>query len=547
MVYDFNGSKEKVVRRWNGWGDDAIDYPAPAGAAAYLSRLVGEGAALPDADLASVLAAVPASHMKPHRLLVTESEDRLRHARGQSLPDWIALRSGRVGIFPDGVAYPTSDAEVRVLLAYARETGARLVPYGGGSSVVGHINPLPGDAPTLSVDLTRLNRLVALDETSRLASFEAGVLGPQIEAQLHARGYTLGHFPQSFEGSTLGGWIAARSSGQQSYYYGRIEDLFAGGHLETPLGPWDLPPLPASAAGPDLRQVVLGSEGRFGVLTRAIVRVRPLPETESFHGVFIRDWESGVQAVRAMAQSGIGVSMLRLSNALETETTLKLAGHERLVAWAERGLRLAGYGPQRCLMLFGLTGSRRETAHAHQQTVEIARAHSGLVVGEALGKRWAKTRFRAPYLRNTLWKLGYALDTLETALPWSGVQTAADSILMILRDGLADRGERVLAFAHLSHLYADGASLYVTYLYRRAADPEETLQRWQTLKGAASREIVARGGTISHQHGVGLDHAPYLAAEKGEIGMGVLESIRKTLDPQGVMNPGKLMTTDGTD
>lgn len=535
------------MRRWNGWGDEAIDYPVPAAAAQYLQQRVGEGLRLPDADLANVLATVPESRLRPHPLIVTGAEERLRHARGQSLPDWIALRSGRIGAFPDGVAYPASVDEVRALLTFARETGARLIPYGGGSSVVGHINPLPGEAPTLTVDLKRLHRLVALDETSRLATFEAGAFGPEIEAQLRPRGYTLGHFPQSFEGSTLGGWIATRSSGQQSYYYGRIEDLFAGGHVETPLGPWDLPPLPASAAGPDLRQLVLGSEGRFGFITRAVVRVRPLPEIESFHGVFFREWESGVRAVREMAQADVGVSMLRLSDAAETETMLKLAGHERLLAWAERGLRLAGYGPQRCLLLFGLTGSRREAAHAQRSVTEIVRAHGGLVVGEALGKRWQKTRFRAPYLRNTLWELGYALDTLETALPWSAVPAAAEAIPKLLSNGLAERGERVLAVAHLSHIYADGASLYVTYLFRRAADPEETLHRWRALKDAASREIVARGGTISHQHGVGLDHAPYLANEKGAVGMAALESLRRTLDPAGLMNPGKLLATDATD
>ncbi len=532
------------MRRWNGWGDDVIDYPAPTEAVQYLSQRVGEGLRLPDAELAEVLAGVPESRLRPHPLIVAGAEERLRHARGQSLPDWVALRSGRVGVFPDGVAYPASEAEVRALLRFARDTGARLIPYGGGSSVVGHINPLSGDAPTLTVNLTRLNRLVAFDEISRLVTFEAGALGPEVEAQLRARGYTLGHFPQSFEGSTLGGWIATRSSGQQSYYYGRIEDLFAGGHVETPLGAWDLPPLPASAAGPDLRQIVLGSEGRFGFITRATMRVRPLPETESFHGVFFRDWEPGAQAVRTLAQSGVGVSMLRLSDAVETEITLKFAGHARLVAWAERGLRLAGYGPERCLLLFGLTGNRREAARAHRQASEVARAHGGLVVGEALGKRWQRTRFRAPYLRNTLWEMGYALDTLETALPWSAVPAAAEVIPNLLRNGLIEYGERVLAFAHLSHVYADGASLYVTYLFRRAADPEATLHRWRTLKGAASREIVARGGTISHQHGVGLDHAPYLAAEKGAVGMEVLESIRKTFDPEGVMSPGKLLSTD---
>lgn len=529
------------MKRWNGWGNEATTFPLPDSAARYLEDLLGEGLHLEDATLEQTLQAVPSSGLMSHPLISTDPEERLRHARGQSLPDWIALRSGQISAFPDGVAYPVSDEEVRSLLDYAKKTGVKLIPYGGGTSVVGHINPIPGKAPVLTMDLSRLAHLLALDETSHLATFEAGVTGPEIEKQLNARGYTLGHFPQSFEFSSLGGWIVTRSCGQQSYHYGRIEALFAGAHVETPIGTMDLPTHPASAAGPDLKQVVLGSEGRLGVVTSATLRVRRSPEFEAFYGVFFHNWEQGAASVRLIAQAGVGVSMLRMSNALETTTTLALSGEEALVKWVGRGLRAVGFGDERALLVFGVTGSRRQTRQARLEALEIIRAHGGLMTGTEIGKMWKKSRFYSPYLRNTLWEAGYALDTLETAIPWSEVMGTAEEVQKVLREGLAGAGERVLVFAHLSHVYHDGACIYITYLYRRANDPDETLRRWQILKSAASRIILAHGGTISHQHGVGQDHAAYLAAEKGALGMQILESVIKQFDPDGMMNPGKLI------
>ena len=529
------------MRRWNGWGEETTRYHLPETSLSYLVERIGESTGYPDASLEQALETVPATRLPPDPLISTEAIDRLRHARGQSLPDWVELRSGRIKTFPDGVAYPTSDSDVRGLLSFASRAGIRLIPYGGGTSVVGHFNPLPGETPVLTVDLSRLNMLVDLDETSRLATFGAGVCGPDLEKQLNERGYTLGHFPQSFELSTLGGWIATRSCGQQSYYYGRIEDLFAAGHIETPLGPLDLPALPASAAGPDLRQVILGSEGRLGLITRAAVRIRPLPEVEAFYGVFFHDWLSGVEAVRQIAQARLPISMARLSNAQETDTTLALAGKDSLIAWAKRGLNLVRYGDERCLLIFGVTGNPRLTRLARQQTLEIARQHGGLFTGTMIGKTWRKSRFLTPYLRNTLWERGYTIDTLETAVPWGQVLQTAQDIQQAIRDGLTPHNERVLVFAHLSHVYRDGASVYVTYIFRRAADPEQTLRRWQDMKRAASQAVMAHAGTISHQHGVGLDHAPYLSAEKGPIGMTLLRSAIQTLDPQGLLNPGKLI------
>jgi alkyldihydroxyacetonephosphate synthase len=528
------------MRRWNGWGDEHTPYPLSDSARAYLVERVGAGLQIEDASLKQVLAGIPASRLPENPAVSTEALDRLLHARGQSLPDWVALRSGRIGAFPDGVACPESGLDVRGLLALARLVGAHLIPYGGGTSVVGHINPQPGHTPVLCVDMSRMRSLIALDETSRLATFSAGVSGPQVEQQLRARGYTLGHFPQSFELSTLGGWIATRSSGQQSYHYGRIEDLFAGGHLETPAGPLDLPSLPASAAGPDLRQLVLGCEGRLGVITQATVRIQPSPEYEAFYGAFFHDWASGAAAVRLIVQAGVQVSMLRLSDALETETTLVLSGKDRLVGWAKRGLHLLGYSKDMSLLIYAVTGTRRSARRALALANEAIRANGGLPTGETIGKQWQKSRFLAPYLRNTLWGYGYALDTVETAVPWSAVLALAADIQKAIHGALRLVDERGLVFTHLSHVYPDGASIYTTFLFRRAADPDETLARWQAIKAAVSQAILANGGTISHQHGVGLDHAPYLSAEKGSLGMEISESVCRTLDPTGMMNPGKL-------
>lgn len=522
---------ETAPRRWNGWGDPATTYPLPEDGLAYLRESLGPGQRIEDAGYESTLASVPPSRLRANPLVSVDAAKRLSHARGQSLPDWIALRSGRLGLFPDGVAHPRSDEDVRALLDLASREDAHLIPYGGGTSVVGHINPAAGDRPILTVDLRRMNRLLALDEVSRLATFEAGADGPQVEAQLAARGFTLGHFPQSFEYSTLGGWVATRSTGQQSLHYGRMEGLFAGGHLETPVGPFDLPAFPASAAGPDLRQMVLGSEGRLGLLTRATLRVRPRPASERFVAVFFRSWPDGVEAVRRAVQRGLPVSMLRLSDAVETETTFQLAGRPALVRWAKRGLAMLGYRADRCLLIVGMTDHRLGPF-----------ALGGLPAGRPIGETWRRSRFRSPYMRNSLWEAGYALDTVETALPWAEVVPCAEAMTSALRRGLAPEGERLLAFAHLSHVYPDGASIYLTYLFRRTRDPDQTLERWRRLKETATQAVLAHGGTISHQHGVGVDHAPYLAREKSQPGMAALAAASRALDPDGRMNPGKLFT-----
>ncbi|QNB00520.1 FAD-binding oxidoreductase [Massilia sp. Se16.2.3] len=529
------------MRRWNGWGEESVEVALNDDALGFLAARIGPGTGPRDASFVQACEGVKASRLPPHPLVDTARPARALHALGQSLPDWLRLRHGRLGAVPDGVACPESGQEVRALLDYAAACGAVVIPYGGGTSVAGHVNVLDATRPALCVDMRRLRALISLDRESQLATFGAGVTGPDLEAQLRAHGYTLGHFPQSFEYSTLGGWVVTRSSGQQSLRYGRIEAMFAGGRLETPGGTLEIPTFPASAAGIDLREMVLGSEGRLGILTEVTVRVTKLPAFEAFHAVFFPDWERAAAAVRTLAQARLGLSMLRLSNPMETTTMLALAGHKGQVALLERYTGWRGCRRDKCMLLIGTSGEKTAAKAALRAALAITRGQRGVHLGRGMGERWRQGRFRNVYLRNNAWGHGYAIDTVETAADWPCIDGVMHAIERAAATALGEHGERVHAYTHLSHLYPQGASVYSTFVYRLSGDYETDLARWRSLKGAVSEAIVAGGGTISHQHGVGVDHAPWLAAEKGELGLEAMRALFRTLDPDGRMNPGKLV------
>ncbi|MEE4146455.1 MAG: FAD-binding oxidoreductase [Halieaceae bacterium] len=531
------------MKRWNGWGDDRndLDFKLSASARSFLEQLLGTSTPLPEATLAQALSKVPPSRLAAHHSYSIDAEDRLRHARGQSLPDWLAMRSGEFGVFPDAVAFPGNSEEVRALLQHARDHRIDVIPYGGGTSVVGHINPEAGERAVLTIDMTKMNTLMALDKESQIATFGAGTAGPEVESQLNREGYTLGHYPQSWELSTVGGWVASRSSGQQSLRYGRIEQMFAGGRVETMQGTLDIPTFPASAAGPDIREMFLGTEGRMGIITEVKVRVTPLCEAESFHVIFFPSWEVGINAVREMVQDKIQLSMMRMSNAIETFTQLKLAGSEKAIALLEKYLAARGAGADKVMFTFGVTGSRAQCKSALKLTNRISKRHGGVGTGTLLGKKWEHGRFRTPYLRHGLWEAGFAVDTMETAIDWSRVHEAAAGIELAIANALEAEGESVHAFTHLSHMYGQGSSIYTTYIFRCGSSYEQTHARWAKLKAAGAEAIVSYGGTISHQHGVGKDHAKYLQAEKGALGMAAIQGLIDVFDPQQQMNPGKLL------
>jgi alkyldihydroxyacetonephosphate synthase len=533
-----------AARRWNGWGDPALDEPLKPEALAFLADAIGPGTPRRDADapLAALLERIAAqpSRLPRHPRVDTTPEARLRASFGQSAHDWLRLRFGVPGRVTDGVAFPEHADAVRELLAWAQAHHVQVLPCGGATSVAGHLTPA-GGRPVLTLNLTRLMRLKSLDPVSQLATFEAGVAGPDLEAQLRAHGYTLGHFPQSFDYSTLGGWIVTRSSGQQSARYGRIEQLFAGGRVQTPAGELVIPTFPATAAGPDLREQVLGSEGRIGVLTEATVRVSRLPEREAFVGVFFPDWASATSAVRAMAQARLGLSMLRLSNPVETFTTLTMAGHAKAIGALETYLKWRGAGAGKCLLMAGFTGGRAQVAAMRAQAARTWRQYGGVSTGTVLGAKWAERRFSGVYLRNSLWDAGYAVDTMETACDWPRVDRMVAAMETAGRDALMSHGERTHCYTHLSHVYPQGSSVYSTFIYRIGPDHEAALARWQALKQAVGDAIVAQGGTITHQHGVGKDHARWLPAEKGPLGMAAIAAMARPFDPEGVMAQGNLL------
>jgi alkyldihydroxyacetonephosphate synthase len=475
-----------------------------------------------------------------------DSLDRLRHARGQGLPDVVRLRAGAVPAFPDAVVRPADAAEVEGVLAACAAAGVRVVPRGGGTSVTGGVNVLAGPAPAIALDLGALSGLVRLDAESGLAAFGAGTLGPRLEADLGRHGLTLGHFPQSWEFSTVGGWAATRSSGQESLGCGSIADLVAGLELVAPGGRLSLPAMPASAAGPDLRALVLGSEGRLGVITELTVRVRRRPVARRAEGWLVPSWDAGVAVVRELVAGGAPLGMIRLSSPEETETAMAVGLRGRLWGPLARGwLRLRGARPGACLLLAGATGAPGDRPEAPREALAAAgaaaRRRGAVALGARPGRRWLADRFRHPYLRDALLDLGVATDTLETAAPWSALARLEAAVRGALAAAAAGEGEEVAVLCHLSHPYRDGASLYFTLFFRCPADAEEAVARWARLKRAATAALVGAGGTLSHHHGVGSWHAPWYPREAGEAGVRLLAAAARELDPAGVLNPHVLL------
>jgi alkyldihydroxyacetonephosphate synthase len=533
--------------RWNGWGNISINKKVSPHGAKLIKSHIGKTKKLSSVSLQQVLKTVPKSRlpaaMTKLATVSIDKEVRLRHARGQSFPDWIAMHSGAFEVFPDGVAFPESTADVETLLTLASEHDLIVIPFGGGTSVVGHINPQKGSRPVLTIAMSKMDQLIDLDTESQIATFGAGTQGPSVEAQLDAQGYRLGHYPQSWELSTLGGWIAARSSGQQSLGYGRIEQMFAGGTLVTPQGVLNIADIPASSAGPDLREMMMGTEGRAGIFTEVKMRVQPQPEEELFKVAFLPNWEAGKEVLRQAVQKNIRLSMLRLSNAVETDAHLHLGTSPSQFLAISAYLKARGLDSQKVMLTYGVSSDKAQNKLALTQFNKLLKQHGSVTgkITDIMGSVWAHGRFKFPYLRGTLWDKGIMVDTFETATNWNNIDEQMQQMQEAVRTSLTDEGEEVMAFTHISHVYKQGASLYTTYFFRAAKDHATTLKRWQKIKQAASLSLANGTATISHQHGVGRDHAPYLAAEKGKLGIQVTRDMLKSLDPEQRMNPGVLI------
>jgi alkyldihydroxyacetonephosphate synthase len=455
-----------------------------------------------------------------------DDEARIRHTRGKSTPDLLRLRAHDLGGAPDLVLLPRSHDEVLDVLRVCSERRIAAVPFGGGTSVVGGLEPdAEGFEGVVALDLRRLNALLELDEESRLAVLEPGLRGPEAEALLGERGYTIGHFPQSFEYATVGGFAAARSSGQASAGYGRFDEMVVGIRVATPAGTLSLGRAPKSAAGPDLRQLVLGSEGAFGVITSVTVAVRPSPERRVYEGWRLPSFSEGVATLRRLVQDGPVPTVLRLSD--EVETALNLA----------RPAEVGGGGAEGCLAIVGYEGRTEDVEGRRAGAARVLQDAGGSPV-EGAGESWERDRYRGPYLRDALLDAGALVETLETVTFWSSVPRLYEAVTAALRDSLTAQGTPPVVLCHVSHVYPSGASLYFTVACAQGEDP---VAQWRAAKIAVNDAILAAGGSITHHHGVGTDHRDWYAQEIGELGVGVLQAVKATLDPAGIMNPGVLV------
>ena len=546
--------------RWNGWGrlgeSMGLSREREQALLAELGRRLGRRLTRAPEPVELAAIRLPPSKLPPDALarlraacgedgVRTSAAERVGHALGKSLPDLIRLRTGEVDRFPEAVVHPADEGAVAAVLRIAAEASLAVVPFGGGTSVVGGVEPrcAPGQQGALALDTTRMDRLVRVDHESGTATFQAGVDGPALEAALAVQGLTLGHFPQSFEHSTLGGWIATRSAGQSSDGYGSIDDLLVAVRMVTPSGVIRTLEVPREAAGPDVNELVLGSEGVFGVVVEATLRVRPAPRAREERGMLFRSFADGLAAVRELRRREVPLSMARLSDAAETELSLALrrdpARRVDPAAWVLAAAERGGYGRGRCAFLYGAEGEPGGVRAALRAARAVGWRCGGLPLGRAPGRSWRRDRFRTPYLRDWLLDHGVAVDTMETSLPWSRLAGGHASIVRGLETALAAHAGGGLAMAHLSHGYADGASLYFTVLY--PLDPARALDQWSAVKRDATEAILAAGGALSHHHGVGVDHAPWLAREKGPLALEALRALKAALDPRGLMNPGKLL------
>lgn len=538
------GVEERAELSLTGWGPAATPHLLSNSARKWLQREIGwvqrstpteqlssittAATRLSDASSVALIEIVGDEHVR------TDGPSRLRRGSGRSYLDLIRRRSGEVSGLPDVVVVPGSHDEVLALLARCAENDLAVVPYGGGTSVVGGLAGGAGEhRAVVALDTSRLNSVDSIDSKSLLVTVGPGMRAPEFEARMARYGLTLGHFPQSYEYATLGGYAATRSAGQASTGYGRFDELVVGARLATPAGEWRVGRPPASAAGPDLLGLVLGSEGVFGVITELTLRVRPAPETKHYEGWSFRSLPRAFEGLRQLARSGLLPDVARLSDPDETRANLILSGNSKAAA-LQGLLRARGHGAG-CLLILGWEGDDETVGVRRRATSAQLRRSEGIRLGRAVGQSWLSSRYSGPYVRDALLDVGLLVETLETAATWTDLMDVYEATRAALVDSLSTQDKQPLVMCHVSHVYPTGASLYFTVVADR--DDDRPLQQWLLAKRRATDALVSNGGVLTHHHAVGIDHAPWLAQEIGDLGVAVLHAVKDRLDPTGICNP----------
>lgn len=535
--------------RWWGWGREERRVLISADLATLLDGALGlDGTTRGPVDLAQVEMAPSALPQRARERLQAsvggeawmrdDSLARLLHCGGKAYLDLVRMRAGRPGPMPDAVVYPDSHEAVLAVLAACAAERVAVVPFGGGTSTVGGLDPLAGDQQAvISLDLARLAGVLAIDGRSLTISVAAGTRAMALEAALAEHDLTLGHYPDSFELVSIGGCAATRSVGQSTSGYSRIDDAIQGLRLATPVGELAPAALPAGAAGPALRELLVGSEGVLGVITGLLLRVRPRPSAQICEGVVFESFDAATEALRVAVQlEEAAPDIVRLTD--EWQTRLLLAAGEaggRRAPLGRHGLR----SRDGVLAIVGWQGQREGMQRRRLHTMTLLRRGGGTPLGEGAGAAWAAARFSLPYLRDELLARGVLVGSLETACTWTALPSLRAAVSAALVGSLAGFGTPPLVGCQISHVYDTGVALTFSVLARALEGREEA--QWRAAKDAASDAIIRAGAPISHHQGIGREHAAWAAAELGALGVSSLRALKSQLDPVGVMNPGKLI------
>ena len=547
--------------KWWGWGLEGVGFhfEDKPGFAPFVEYAIGMDlhVAKPESVPPFAQITVPASRASAEFVAqltgivgadyaTTDDEERVVHTFGKSIRDLIRVRAAQFARTPDVVLYPADEDQVRQIVDAAVAADAVIIPFGGGSNIVGSLEPLGDEARTVvSLDMGRLDRVLDIDEASGLARIQAGAQGPDLEAQLVAKGWTLGHFPDSFTHSTLGGWVATRSSGMQSDKYGDIADIARGLRVVRPDGVLVIRPVPSASTGPNVREMIVGSEGRLGVITEVTVQVHRIPAKRDIYAYFFPNWATGLAAMQEISESDATPSITRVSDSRETgfslATSKESKGFSKFLSGTvlPRIFKSKGWNlDDICLSFIGFEGGE---AHAKRQKSivdRIIKRHNGMGVGKGPGVLYDQKKFDTPYLRDFLLDRGAAADVSETAAPWSKLAGVYDSAFAAANGAYDELGVKGWIMAHLSHSYHTGACLYFTFAFVHGDD---SLGQYDVVKRAIQQSFMDSGATISHHHGVGLEHAPWLEQDISPSGVAVMQGLFESADPKGTFNPGKII------